>query len=43
VTTFDPTTIAIVMMVLLASAFIASLLPAARAARIDPMTTFRQM
>jgi predicted permease len=43
VTTFDPMTIVAVMLVLLGSALIASLLPAARAARIDPMRAFRQM
>lgn len=43
VTPFDPLTIAIVMIVLLGSAVLASLWPAARAARIDPMSAFRQM
>jgi predicted permease len=38
---FDPATIAMVVLVLLASAFVASLLPALRAARIDPVNTFR--
>ena len=42
VTVFDPTTLATVIVVLLASAALASLLPASRAARIDPVTTFRQ-
>jgi len=41
VTPFDPATIGMVVLVLLASAFIASLLPALRAARIDPVNTFR--
>jgi ABC-type antimicrobial peptide transport system permease subunit len=41
VTVFDPTTLAIVVIVLLASATLASLLPATRAARIDP--TFRDV
>ena len=42
VTVFDPVTLAIVVTVLLTSAALASLLPATRAARIDPVTTFRQ-
>ena len=42
VTIFDPVTLAAVVTVLLASAASASLLPAMRAARIDPVTTFRQ-
>ncbi|HYB94619.1 MAG TPA: ABC transporter permease [Vicinamibacterales bacterium] len=42
VTIFDPPTLATVMAVLLGCAFVASLLPAARAARIDPITTFKQ-
>jgi len=41
VTPFDPATIAMVVLVLLASALVASLLPALRAARIDPVNTFR--
>jgi predicted permease len=42
VTIFDPTTLGVVVIVLLASATIASLLPAIRAARIDPVRAFRQ-
>ena len=42
VTVFDPATLATVIAVLLASAALASLLPASRAAKIDPVTTFRQ-
>ena len=42
VTVFDPATLATVIVVLLGSAALASLLPASRAARIDPVTTFRQ-
>jgi predicted permease len=42
VTIFDPATVAVVVIVLVASAAIASLLPAMRAARIDPVTAFRQ-
>jgi len=42
VTVFDPATLATVIAVLLGSAALASLLPASRAARIDPVTTFRQ-
>ena len=42
VTVFDPATLATVIVVLLASAALASLLPASRAARIDPVTAFRQ-
>jgi predicted permease len=42
VTVFDPATLATVVVVLLASATIASLLPAARAARIDPIRAFRE-
>jgi putative ABC transport system permease protein len=42
VTRFDPVTLVAVIVVLLGSAGLASLLPAARAARIDPVTTFRQ-
>jgi predicted permease len=42
VTIFDPTTLAVVVIVLLASAAMASLLPAMRAARIDPVKAFRQ-
>jgi putative ABC transport system permease protein len=41
VTIFDPATLGVVVIVLLASAAIASLLPAMRAARIDPVSTFR--
>ena len=41
VTIFDPATFAVVVIVLLASAAIASLLPAMRAASIDPVSTFR--
>ena len=37
VTIFDPATLGVVVIVLLASAAIASLLPAMRAARIDPV------
>ena len=40
---FDPATLGTVILVLLASAAIASLLPASRAARIDPVTAFRQV
>jgi len=43
VTIFDPTTLGIVVIVLLASAAIASLLPAMRAARIDPVKVFREV
>ena len=43
VTIFDPTTLGIVVIVLLASATIASLLPAVRAARIDPVKAFREV
>ena len=42
VTVFDLATLATVIVVLLGSAALASLLPASRAARIDPVTTFRQ-
>jgi ABC-type antimicrobial peptide transport system permease subunit len=42
VTIFDPMTLAVVIGVLMLSAAIASLLPASRAARIDPVTAFRQ-
>jgi putative ABC transport system permease protein len=42
VTVFDPMTLAAVVAVLMLSAAIASLLPASRAARIDPVTAFRQ-
>jgi ABC-type antimicrobial peptide transport system permease subunit len=41
VSVFDPVTITIVITVLLASAAFASLLPARRAATIDPMRAFR--
>jgi ABC-type antimicrobial peptide transport system permease subunit len=37
----DPSTYAVVAAVLLAAGLVASLLPARRAARIDPMTTLR--
>jgi putative ABC transport system permease protein len=43
VTVFDPATIAAATIVLLASAAMASLLPAARAARIDPIKAFREV
>jgi putative ABC transport system permease protein len=39
---FDPITLVSVIGVLLASAAIASLWPARRAASVDPMTAFRQ-
>ena len=42
VTIFDPTTLGSVVVVLLISAALASLLPAARAARIDPVKVFRE-
>jgi ABC-type antimicrobial peptide transport system permease subunit len=42
VTTFDPSTLASVIAVLMLSAAAASLLPATRAARIDPIRTFRE-
>jgi predicted permease len=42
VTRFDPMTLAAVVIVLLATAVVASLLPATRAARIDPMSACRQ-
>jgi predicted permease len=42
VSVFDPITLAAVIGVLLASAAIASLLPARRAATVDPMRAFRQ-
>ena len=42
VTIFDPTTLASVIGGLMLSAALASLLPASRAARIDPVTAFRQ-
>jgi predicted lysophospholipase L1 biosynthesis ABC-type transport system permease subunit len=42
VTVFDPTTLGAVIVLLLLSATVASLLPASRAARIDPVTAFRQ-
>ncbi|HEX8028724.1 MAG TPA: ABC transporter permease, partial [Vicinamibacterales bacterium] len=41
ITIFDPVTLVFVVTVLLASAALASLLPATRAARIDPVNTFR--
>ena len=42
VNVFDPLTLTVVITVLLASAAVASLLPARRAASIDPMHAFRQ-
>jgi putative ABC transport system permease protein len=42
VTVFDPTTLGLVLVVLMVTAALASLLPAARAARIDPVKAFRQ-
>jgi predicted permease len=42
VSVFDPMTLASVIVVLMISAALASLLPASRAARIDPVTAFRQ-
>ncbi|HUQ85964.1 MAG TPA: ABC transporter permease [Vicinamibacterales bacterium] len=42
VTIFDPATLGSVIAVLLLSAALASLLPAARAARIDPMRAFKE-
>jgi predicted lysophospholipase L1 biosynthesis ABC-type transport system permease subunit len=42
VTVFDPMTLASVVLVLMASAALASLIPASRAARIDPVKAFRQ-
>jgi putative ABC transport system permease protein len=42
VTVFDPVTLTLVIVVLMTSAALASLLPASRAARIDPVTAFRQ-
>jgi predicted permease len=41
VSVFDPVTITTVIVVLLTSAAVASLLPARRAAAVDPMTAFR--
>ena len=43
VTVFDPATLATVVIVLLASAALASLLPATRASRIDPIKAFRDV
>jgi putative ABC transport system permease protein len=43
VTRFDPATLGSVVVVLMASATLASLLPAARAARIDPIKAFREV
>ena len=43
VTIFDPTTLGSVIVVLMLSAALASLLPATRAARIDPMKAFREV
>jgi predicted permease len=42
VSVFDPATVAVVIAVLMISAAAASLLPAARAARIDPIRAFRE-
>jgi predicted permease len=42
VTVFDPTTLGTVIVVLLLSAALASLLPATRASRIDPIKAFRE-
>jgi ABC-type antimicrobial peptide transport system permease subunit len=42
VTIFDPATLSAVVIVLLASAAIASLMPALRASRIDPVKAFRE-
>ena len=42
VSVFDPLTLTVVILVLLASAAMASLLPARRAAGLDPATAFRQ-
>jgi ABC-type antimicrobial peptide transport system permease subunit len=42
VTIFDPATLGSVIAVLLLSAALASLLPATRAARIDPIKAFRE-
>ncbi|MEP6783553.1 MAG: FtsX-like permease family protein, partial [Acidobacteriota bacterium] len=41
VTVFDPTTLIVVLIVLMFTAAVASLLPATRAARIDPIKAFR--
>jgi predicted permease len=43
VTLFDPVTLSTVIVVLFGSAALASLLPARRAAGVDPATAFRQM
>ena len=43
VTIFDPTTLGSVIVMLLSSAALASLLPATRAARIDPVKAFRDV
>jgi putative ABC transport system permease protein len=43
VTRFDPATLVSVIAVLMASAALASLLPATRAARIDPIRAFREV
>jgi putative ABC transport system permease protein len=43
VTVFDPATLGAVILVLLLSAALASLLPATRAARIDPVRAFREV
>jgi putative ABC transport system permease protein len=43
VTRFDPATLGAVIVVLMASAALASLLPATRAARIDPIRAFREV
>jgi len=42
VTVFDPATLVLVLIVLMLTAGLASLLPAARAARIDPIKAFRE-
>lgn len=42
VTVFDPTTLALVLIVLMLTAALASLIPATRAARIDPIKAFRE-
>ena len=43
VTVFDPMTLVLVVVALMTTAALASLLPASRAARIDPVTAFRQV
>jgi predicted permease len=42
VTVFDPATLIVVLIVLMVTAALASLLPATRAARIDPIKAFRE-